>query len=146
MKLAPLTMILTVLVAALFSPFAAAQSEYEFFETSKWGPQYIKKNFTKDEFGASLEVLVNIKNPSDFPVFRGKKLNPSSMLLRGFISCSERKRVYNYISLFSDNWATGRILDEGAISDNGFIYSEQEWSQNNYSEKFCKKPKRFGIF
>jgi len=140
------TMALIVFTAILQPKVAIAQSEWESFETSKWGAQYIKKGYEKGELGSDIKILVQIENPSKFPPINGIHHKPSSMVLDGRVWCGSRTMIHDTLTLYSNAWASGRVLARERINDNGYVYSEQEWKQKGYEEKFCKKPKRFGLF
>ncbi|NBR25515.1 MAG: hypothetical protein EBU08_17410 [Micrococcales bacterium] len=140
------TMALIAFTAILQPKIAIAQSEWEYFDASKWGARYLKKGYEKSEFGSSIEMLVQIDNPSKFPPINDIYHKPSSIVYEGGFTCGSRTRTFYWVTLYSNIWATGRILARVPVNDNGYVYSEQEWKQKGYEEKFCKKPKRFGLF
>jgi len=140
------TMALIAFTAISQLKIAIAQSEWEYFDTSIWGAMYLKKGYEKHELSSSIEMLVRIENPSKFPPINGIYHKPSSIVYEGVFNCVNRRRTYLSVTLYSNNWATGQILARGPVDDNGYVYSEQEWKQKGYEEKFCKKPKRFGLF
>jgi hypothetical protein len=96
------------------------------------------------EVGSTVTLLVNIDNPSKFPLLKEQKLNPKSVQFLYTINCKMKRRIsWGSFTLFSKEWATGHVLAEGRFKEPDYQYSEQEWTQSGYEEKFCKKTKPF---